>query len=333
MRKYVWAALCSSLVAACGGGGGDAAPPVGTVPISDANQVQVARTSASAVISLAGAGGSATASSGGAGVASLPGVSRHIALALAGTRKAALGVQPQAIQPVIPTQACPAGGTFGVTYDDTNVNQRLDIGEVLTFTFSNCKSTVDDNVNGTISVTVSSASATGYSGTMTLNLASSVGARSATVAGSVTVNFTELSASQSRTELTVGANALTGTVTVPGVGSETITYETGFSIATTDTVNGSTPVSTSSIVSGAISASGLANGRIVLATPTPIVQLAADLYPSSGAMRVTGASGSTLLITAVSASQVRLQLDTDGNGSYERDQTLPWGTVLPSTAN
>ena len=49
MRKVVWAALCSGLVAACGGGGGDAggsAPPAASLAISSINQDVVERASA-----------------------------------------------------------------------------------------------------------------------------------------------------------------------------------------------------------------------------------------------------------------------------------------------
>lgn len=331
MRKHVWMAVCSGLVAACGGGGGDtpaAAQP--TVGISSTNQDQVARTSASAVVSVAAAGTGATGSSGGAGVAALPGAARQVALALQGGRKAALAAGAQPLQVTSETSACPAGGTLTVSVDNANNNNAFDAGDSLTFTFTNCKTTATDNTNGTIAVTVASVSATGFTGTMTLNLASTEGTRTGSVVGSVAASYTDVSATVSRTELLVGAAGLSGTVSVGNV-SETIAYENGFSIATTSTVNGAgAAVSSSTTVSGAITASGLANGRIVLATPAPIVQLAADAYPSSGALRATGTSGSTLLVTALSASQVRLQLDADGNGSYEGDKTVAWTVVLPN---
>lgn len=333
MRKHVWMAVCSGLVAACGGGGGDApAAAQPTVGISSTNQDQVARTSASAVVSVAaaGTGTGATGSGGGAGVAALPGAARQVALALQGGRKAALaaGVQPLAV--VTDTTLCPAGGQFVVAVNNANNNNAFDAGDSLTITFENCKTTATDNTNGSIAVTVASVSGTGFIGTMTLNLASTEGTRTGSVVGSVAASYTDVSATVSRTELLVGAAGLSGTVSIGNV-SETITYENGFSIATTSTVNGAgAAVSSSSTVSGAITASGLANGRIVLATPAPIVQLAADAYPSSGALRATGTSGSTLLVTALSATQVRLQLDADGNGSYEGDKTVAWGVVLPN---
>lgn len=331
MRKRVWMAVCSGLVAACGGGGDGGAPAAApTVGISGANQDQVARTSASAVVSVAAAGGGAIGSGGGVGVAALPGVERQVALALEGGRKAAqaAGAQPLAVH----TQeaACDAGGSITVSVNDANNNNTFDPGDSLSFTFTNCKTNAIDNTNGSIVMTIASVSATGYSGTMTLDLASTEGARSGSVVGSVAAHYTKVSSTVTRTELLVGASALTGTTSVGGI-SETVTYENGFSISTTDTKTSTgAAVSVSTTVSGAISAAGPLTGRIVLATPAPIVQLAADAYPSSGALRATGTSGSTLLVTALSASQVRLQLDADGNGSYEGDKTVAWTVVLPN---
>lgn len=331
MRRHVVAALCSGMVAACGGGGGDGPAPVQpTVAITAANQDQVARTSASAVVSVATAGAGGIASSGGAGVAALPSISRRVALALSTGRKTVLAAgTAQPLASASETVACAYAGTITVTANDNNNNGNPDAGDSIAFTFSNCQTTANDSANGSLAVTLASVTANGYSGTMTLDLVSTEGLRSGRIAGSVTAIYTELSTTQSRTEVLVGANGLAGTVSLGNV-SETITYENAFSISTTDTVNGTTPVSSSTTVSGAISASGLANGRIVLATPTPIFQLATDAYPSSGALRATGTSGSTLLITAVDAQNVQLQLDADGNGSYDLTSNRTWGQVLPN---
>lgn len=336
MRKYVWAALCSSLVAACGGGGGDGAPatPQATVGISSTNQDQVGRAAASAVVSIASVSSGATASSGGAGVASVSWLSRQAALALNSTRKLALAnrAQPMALVDYVPLTQCTAGGTAKVTLDDTNSNGQPDIGETLTFVFTNCKSTANDNVNGTIGISIASAGPTAggitFTGTMTFAITGTEGARTATINGAVAATYTDITSTVSRTDLTVGASNLTGSVTAGGV-TETLTYENGFTISETDTsdANGNT-IQSSTLVSGGLTSSVLA-GRVVLATQTPIVQLAADAYPSSGVLRATGTSGSALRLTALNATQVQVELDADGNGSYEATTTLPWSTVLP----
>lgn len=336
MRKYVWAAVCSSLVAACGGGGSDAPAPVpASIAVTTTNQDQVARASVSAVASVATTAGGVTGSSGGAGVAGLPGVSRQIALALSGSRKTVLATgssRPLASQSE--TVACPISGSITLTVNDANNNNQADAGDSISFTFTNCKTNADDNTNGSISVTLATFATTAvganFSGTMSINLVASESAtRSATVAGTVQASYTDLTTTQSRTDLTVGAAALTGTVTAGGV-TETITYEAGFTISETDTTDVSgTTLSSSTQVSGTI-ASSVLSGRIVLQTVTPIVQLAADAYPSSGVLRVTGTSGSALRVTALNAVQVQIELDADGNGSYEASKTVNWTAVLPT---
>lgn len=336
MRKFVWVALCGSLVAACGGGGGGDTPALQpTVGVSATNQDKVGRAAASAVVTVAGAGAGATASSGGAGIAAWPGVSRAVALAMSGSRKTVLsaGAQPLAVQP-ISSGACAAGGTAAVTLDDTNGNGQPDFGEALVFTFDHCQVTANDSVNGTLSVSLASASRTAagitFTGTMTFAITATEGTRTGTITGSVQASYTDVSSTVSRTDLTVGASNLAGTVSAGGV-VETLTYENGFSISETDTADAiSNPLSTSTIVSGALTSSELA-GRVVLATQQPIVQLAADLYPGSGVLRATGTSGSALRLTILNTSSVQLDLDADGNGSYEATRTVNWSVLLPSS--
>ena len=334
MRKHVWAALCGALVAACGGGGGGGPTMVAaTMGVNSANQDAVARTSASAMGSIASAGTGVTASSGGAGVASLPGASRQVALALTSTRKATLAAgRAGPLATRSETAPCAFSGTVTVTVNDANNNNQGDAGDSLTFTFTNCKVTAADNANGSIAITLSSFAATpvgaNFAGTMTLNLVATEGTRTATLAGTVAANFTDLTTTQSRTSLTIGAGGLTGSVTAGGT-TETITYENGFALSETETIDGNgNPLSTSTTVSGAISSSVLA-GRIVLETTTPIVHLAADAYPGSGMLRATGTSGSALRVTALNNTQVQLDLDADGNGTYEASKTVLWTTVLP----
>lgn len=328
MRNWMGVALCSAFVAACGGGGGDAgAPAVAPVPISSTNQQQVARAAASSVTTVASTSGIGGVASSGAGIASL-GLSRQIALALGGARKSALSAQarPLATEP-IGTMTCPAGGSIALTYTYANANG-FTPGDSLGFTFTNCKTTSTDNTNGTMSIAMNSFAETNagmnFAGTMTLNLTAIEGSRTTVVSGSVGANYTDLTTTSSRIDLTIGSGGLTGSVAAGGV-TETITYVSGFTISQTDTSTGS-----SVTVNGAIDSSVLA-GRITLQTTTPIVQLAADAYPSSGVVRVTGANGSAALLTVLNATQLQVQLDAGGDGTYETTTTYTWAQVLPNS--
>jgi hypothetical protein len=53
-----------------------------------------------------------------------------------------------------------------------------------------------------------------------------------------------------------------------------------------------------------------------------------DDYPSSGVMVITGAANSQLKLTALSNTQVRQELDANGDGTYESSTTVNWNTLL-----
>ena len=64
-----------------------------------------------------------------------------------------------------------------------------------------------------------------------------------------------------------------------------------------------------------------------MTTVAEITKNDADAYPSAGAVQVKGMN-STLRVTALSAEQVRLDLDADGNGAFERTETVTWDWLL-----
>jgi hypothetical protein len=59
------------------------------------------------------------------------------------------------------------------------------------------------------------------------------------------------------------------------------------------------------------------------------VQQAADAYPSQGQLLITGASGSTLLVTALNSTQVQLQVDANGDGTVDSTTTATWASLIP----
>ncbi|HET9206976.1 MAG TPA: hypothetical protein VFO28_12110 [Burkholderiaceae bacterium] len=296
--------------------------------ITPANQQQVARAAASSVTSLASTGVlGGVASSSGASVARLPSLSRQVALALGTARQSALSARVRTLDTASEQIDCPAGGSITLTLTYSNASQ-FTPGDTLGFTFNNCQTSATDRTNGAMSIAMSSYAETAvgesFAGTMSLNLTATEGDRTSAVSGSVSANYADLSATTSRLDLiVVGSSGLTASVTTAGGTPETIGYVSGFTISETDT-----STSSSVTVNGSIDSSRLA-GRITLQTATPIVQQAADAYPSSGVLRVTGAGGSALLLTAQSATALQVQLDANGDGTYEATATYTWAEVLP----
>ena len=66
---------------------------------------------------------------------------------------------------------------------------------------------------------------------------------------------------------------------------------------------------------------------IDLQTRTPFVQLQSEAYPHVGVLEATGTKGSKLVMTTLSNTQVQLDLDADGNGTYENTTTVAWNTL------
>lgn len=62
-------------------------------------------------------------------------------------------------------------------------------------------------------------------------------------------------------------------------------------------------------------------------TLTPFTRLRSDAYPSSGVIVFTGEAGSSVTMTALSAVQVRFDLDSNGDGVIDASTTVDWSTV------
>ena len=66
---------------------------------------------------------------------------------------------------------------------------------------------------------------------------------------------------------------------------------------------------------------------VTLSTLVPVVILAADDYPSQGALVIQGANQSALRIDALNATQAQLSIDADGNGTYETVKVVNWADL------
>jgi hypothetical protein len=349
MRALFVAVLGGGLLAACGGGGGPAPLPT-PLAITAANQDAVARATANAVVALSGAGGGLTASDqpSPASVAAMPmprrpaslaAAARHVArqfatdsvwaakpVATAGSKQA-LAIQPE-------ISLCGISGSVTLSAIDADNDGTLSIGDTLTFTFNACRDAGSATLNGSMAITLSRVDVNAggfvsFNGSMTVTqLTVTDGARSASLDGNASMTFTADSATQQRVSLVVGGAGLRASVSESGV-TETIAYDPAFSFNETDTFNAATGAleSTASLVSGGFNATAI-SGRVLLETQAPIVQLSSETYPRSGTVRVVG-TGSALRLGALDGTTVRIELDANGDGTYEASKDVAWSTLLP----
>jgi hypothetical protein len=162
-----------------------------------------------------------------------------------------------------------------------------------------------------------------FSGSLAfVQLSDASGTRLANIQGSVGVTAA-ITSTSFQIALTVGANALTVTSSAPGY-LDTIVYEPGMQLAVTATDGAVTQSDVT--LNGSFTASSI-GGRVVVATVLPLRQLGTDADPSSGQVVVTGASGTHLRVTALSADSVQLELDANGDGTYERSGVFAWDSI------
>lgn len=316
-------------LAACGGGGGDSSsnPAGNKVTITSANQDQVVRASVNAGLSVSMAQGRAGGASP-AGVAdrahALGAVLERAMTAAQGSRKgiASVAVHPSAS--ASNTEPCSVGGTLTVTVDDHDGNNALSAGDVISVSFAQCKDSATSSMNGAISITLTGTpTATQFAANASFqNVVVVEDGVTSTIAGDVTVaeNDTTL---DTVTTLNVGSGGLTASTASSGY-NDSVSFASGFVIRTDEATSGA---STSVSLSGTMSAQSL-GGSITISTPQALVQLSTDNYPSAGQVIVTGATGSAVRATVLDNAQVRVELDANGDGTYESTATVAWTTLI-----
>jgi len=340
VKGFLIAAVMGAVGLVGCGGGGDSTPAAAapTVTITATNQGTVTR----AIIDggqafglsqpFAATGGAGAQSIGSAPMALRTGVlqsvvqrglvaafgSRHSVSIASATRPAATSSS---------TDPCSVSGSITTTVSDTDNSQSLSRGDALTLTFNQCQDASDDVVSGVMIFTIGSVTSgqsnVQFSGSLAFEqLSASSGTRLANIQGSVGVAAT-ITSTSFQIALTVGANALTVTSSATGY-LDTIVYEPGMQVTVTATDGAVTQSDVT--LNGSFTASSI-GGRVVVATVVPLRQVGTDAYPSSGQVLVTGASGTQLRVTALGAASVHLELDANGDGTYERSDVFAWDTI------
>jgi hypothetical protein len=326
-HKLAWAsalALAAAL-AACGGGGGDGdddSGPPGTIDLSVANRDTVAHAVVAGAIGLGGTDAPVS----GAGSAA---AQRHLAQSLLAVRERALAVIP------FPDEACAVSGLTGMSLDDRDNDGVLSVGDVMTLQFQQCKDSVEETIDGTTTITITQFSDSGFAGSMqqtALAMVREDGGQqhSVTLNGAMQMTFSASSLTVSTLRL-VASGPVVATVSTP-VFTDTVTLLSGYTQQTVvDTEaapppGGVTPGRSTTTTAGRI-ASQAAAGEVTVATVEAIVQYADDAFARSGALDVTGRNGS-LRITALSPADVRLDLDSNGDGAIDVTTTQRWDWLI-----
>lgn len=326
----VAAALIVAGLAGCGGGGGaDVPTPVvdaQPLAITVANHETVARQSTQASSYLLDTGSLVNGAQLAPDTRTLISFTRG-QLARVGTlfRAAPQRVGGATFTETIP---CSGGGSITATANDANGNGDIDNGDSAQLVASGCFE-AGATLSGTLAMSFSGVSGDplsdvfGVTAAVTLtNLRAVTGAGDVTGNGSMTLVINSTGANRLALDIQVPVLVTSGQI---GGLADTMTLQNWRIVSSTaPTVTG---IATTITASGTTISTALEGKAVTVATVVPLVVLESDLYPSSGQFTATGAAGSKVRVTALNASTARIELDENGDGSYERSVDRAWSVL------
>ncbi len=321
----------TALLAACGGGGGGGGdngpgpqPGQGPVALSASNYQAAAQASISGTVFMGNASELASGLT--------PPTPKTVNVAAEQVRRiAALGPKPLAMSTL--DLPCEGGsGKISITTNDANSNSKFDAGDSLTLQADACKSGAT-LLQGRIVLTLRELSGGDYGSSnfnARLDMALSgftvtEGSNRSTGDGSlaVAVNASPLGITSSTLEVP--------TLTLSGRfagNSYNHTLSTAvFTERIEEIPNGGGTRTTTTV--GATLASNLLGGQTVRIDTDPgFVTLGGNTFPGSGQMFIKGSGGSKVRVTALNVAQVQIELDANGDGTYETSVTKNWTALV-----
>lgn len=229
------------------------------------------------------------------------------------------------------TMNCPVQGTITMTVSDADNNGVLSVGDSFSITATNCIEDSTSAINGAITFSVETLTGDLASNYYNASLKLSYNNLKVTSAGSsVTANGDiVLSASSSglyaesqsikATSLTVSATYGSATY------SRTLSnFDASLALASNSPIS---TFKTTSTVSGTVASSALENKSVTIATGVPFVRLSTDAYASTGQATLTGSTAAKARLTAQNATTVLIELDANGDGTYETSVTKSWAEL------
>jgi hypothetical protein len=334
-RHTLYLAIASTLVlSACGGGGGGAGGSTSPTPVQTSNLTPITAAN-SGKAAAAGYTANALISD---SSSSVTGVLTGVSIGGTGISAVAPVIQlvkrsfgrggTQLLTGVTVSQACSGGGTLAV---DANLHnpQTISNGDTMAVTAQNC---VEDGntLNGRLTIAFSNISgdltntwvggATMDTSLTGLSIAS--GGETATVSGDMKIVYASTSSTSNST-------------TISGKSLQTAEQKAGATVANlnlsdysvTGNTNGATTTSAANFsLSG--NANGLGQFAYTVKSLQPFVSVGTAM-PGSGALIVNGAA-SSVTVTALSASSVRLDYSAKGDGAITQSTTLSWADFAAS---
>ncbi|MGF6610244.1 hypothetical protein OKW45_005166 [Paraburkholderia sp. WSM4175] len=338
--KSVFAGLISAcLLAACGGGGGgdsgtsaansnssSSSAPVGVITSTNAQDT--------VAYAYSGVQDLGTQSNTGASLAT--GVSVETPTAGLITASLAQLYKGVAVQPVnnlvtgvtaSSTGACASGGTISVSVSEANPGT-VSNGDSMSITANNCSEN-GEVMNGQITYGFSNLSGTIGSGTswgatLTLNYANMT-----LQSGGVTIGANgDMSLSYQQSGSQVATAAVSGSSLQMNLTESdgTVISRKLTAYSFNGSINGSSNTSSANFtLSGSSPKLGTVNFSVKTNAPFQAVGAAS---PSTGSMTVTAADQSSATLTAIDSTNVRIDIDSNGDGVIDQTINTTWADLM-----
>lgn len=325
--RFALTLVASLALVACGGSGSDS-PSSGSGSLTKSNYVQVAEAVLATNAYLLDASSLFLGSDvrGAAGL-ELPASARLTKLMVAPTLPPFDG--PSDV-PEITEEACDDGGKIVIEYVDTNKNGHIDRGDVTYLKAYNCVYG-DSVLNGQIKLTLDSQSGNPdtYPNAMSAtavytNLSSTAGGVTTIGNGSMTYSQSEQSATSQDLSLFAASFSLT-TITGTTTSSQTLK---NYDVSLNARPRNGWQQSYISNINGTLTDSSLVSQSLTIKTTQPFVRLSDEAYADQGEVLVIDSSRAKVRAKVINATSVAIDLDEDGNGSYELGVNKLWKEIL-----
>lgn len=321
-------ALLAAGIAACGGGGGGDSGTTPSTPVAPTTPVAVTATNAdkaaaAAISGVTAVGGGSSLYAAETVVTPVPPRSLSRISSDAVRRAHLLLSSPQSIAAAVSSYPfnCAISGTGTLTLTTSDSTGAL---TAVGFAFSNCSDIAGEVLNGSMSISVTTDTATTFSGTFSADLTlTATGYPTVRMVGGYTFtqNYTgsDWTGTVSGTSFSLYEGSTVHTLTnfsfsdSYAFATDTYTHIANFTLASTDL-----------------------GGQVTVATSgaTPIRQLGYRMFPYQGIVTVTGTGGSKLRITIngdetyTVGFDVTIEVDANGDNVYETTLNREWSALM-----
>lgn len=234
-------------------------------------------------------------------------------------------VAPTAVETI--TEACGDSGSMTIRVNDADNSRSVSVNDSVSLGYNRCSFLGIGVFDGSISFTF-----TEFSGDIENDIPPY------TLGAQISFNSLSLAVEGSATGLLNGAinSRISETATEYEVSSTIDRYTFTIDAVRRQITDGSQQYTISKATGAYRSSyqatyfSDLIGGEVEYETTVPF-EGSAQSKPSSGEMVVKGANGAVLTIIAIDSTTVRLELDSDGDGTVERSEDLAWDALVDET--